>query len=79
MGRKFTNQEFDIHNLLIQEIMNSKELFKSLLTIVNTQDKEEINRSINSLDELSIHVRTIKTEQVIELLERYEAGKKLIK
>lgn len=79
MGRKFIDKSSNIHYQLIQEIKKSKELFKSLLMIVNDDDKNKINHSINSLDELSIYVNSIKTEQVIELLERYEAGKKLIK
>ncbi|MBU1668343.1 hypothetical protein KKC13_07965 [bacterium] len=45
MGRKFIDKESDIHDQLIQEIKKSKELFKSLLTIVNDDDKNEINRS----------------------------------
>jgi len=78
MGRKFTDIEDSSQYLLIKEIKNSRELFKSLRMIVNDKQKEELSNSINSLTELIEHVKNISNQEIINLLEEYEENKRRI-
>ncbi len=63
-------------NLWIQEIENSRELFKSLKMIVNDTQKKEISKSIESLTDLIEHVKKISNKDIINLLMEYEDNKK---
>lgn len=79
MGRKFTDVEDSSQYLLIAEIENSRELFKSLKMIVNDKQKKEINQSIDSLTDLIDHVKTVDNKEIINLLQEYEENKRKIK
>ena len=79
MGRKFTDVEDSSQYLLIQEIKNSRELFKSLKMIVNDNQKKEISHSIKSLTELIEHVKKVNNNEIINLLNTYEENKKKIR
>jgi len=79
MGRKFMDTEDSSQYLLIAEIENSRELFKSLKIIVNDKQKKEINQSIDSLTDLIEHVRKVDNKEIINLLEEYEENKRKIK
>ena len=78
MGKKFTDIEDSSQYLLIREIKNSRELFKSLKMIVNDKQKKEISHSINSLTELIEHVKHINNKEIINLLQEYEENKRKI-
>jgi len=79
MGRKFTDVEDSSQYLLIAEIKNSRELFKSLKMIVNDKQKKEITQSIDSLTDLIEHVKRVDNKEIINLLQEYEENKRKIK
>jgi len=76
MGRKFTDDEDSVQDILINDLEKSKELFNSLSILVNEDNiKRDISKSINSLSALIQYIVEANNEDLIELLEKYQENK----